>query len=210
MASDEKMDQTANTGTESIRPSFPPVTVSATERKTEVRKVPVPPHRYTPLRDQWMKIFTPVVDHLKLQIRFNLKTKTVEIRTCTDTTNANALQKAADFVKAFTLGFEVDDAVALIRLDDLYLESFDIKDVKTLKGDHLSRAIGRLAGKSGKTRYMIENITKTRIVLAGSKVHIMGSYQNILSARRAISKLILGSPPAKVYGKLRSVHAAVI
>ncbi|PVD25538.1 hypothetical protein C0Q70_13194 [Pomacea canaliculata] len=145
------MDQTANTGTESIRPSFPPVTVSATERKTEVRKVPVPPHRYTPLRDQWMKIFTPVVDHLKLQIRFNLKTKTVEIRTCTDTTNANALQKAADFVKAFTLGFEVDDAVALIRLDDLYLESFDIKDVKTLKGDHLSRAIGRLAGKSGKT-----------------------------------------------------------
>lgn len=53
---------------------------SVQERKTEVRKVPVPPHRYTPLRDQWMKIFTPVVDHLKLQIRFNLKTKTVEIR----------------------------------------------------------------------------------------------------------------------------------
>lgn len=59
--------------------------------------------------------------------------------------------------------------------------------------------------QSGKTKFTIENATKTRIVLADTRISILGSFQNIRVARDAICNLILGSPPGKVYSKLRSV-----
>ncbi|CCF58511.1 hypothetical protein KAFR_0E03600 [Kazachstania africana CBS 2517] len=177
-----------------------------TKVKLESRKVPVPPHRMTPLRNNWTKIYPPLVEHLKLQVRMNLKTKSVELRTHPKhTTDPGALQKGADFIKAFTLGFDLDDSIALLRLDDLYIETFEVKDVKTLTGDHLSRAIGRIAGKDGKTKFAIENATRTRIVLADSKIHILGGFTHIRMAREAVVSLILGSPPGKVYGNLRTV-----
>ncbi|KAL8918504.1 MAG: hypothetical protein Q9208_007311 [Pyrenodesmia sp. 3 TL-2023] len=159
----------------------------------------------TPLKSLWPKIYPPLVEHLKLQVRMNVKGKAVELRTSKFTTDVGALQKGEDFVKAFTLGFEVDDAIALLRLDDLYIETFEIRDVKTLHGEHMGRAIGRIAGKDGKTKFAIENASRTRIVLADQKIHILGGFKNIHIAREAVVSLILGSPPGKVYGNLRTV-----
>ena len=206
------------------RPCFPPAKDITRRNRAETRKVLVPPHRMTPLKSSWPKIYPPLVEHLKLQVRMNVKGKVVELRTSKFTIDTGALQKGEDFVKAFTLGFDVDDAVALLRLDDLYIETFEVRDVKTLNGEHMGRAIGRIAGKDGKTKFAIENASRTRIVLADQKIHILGGFKNIHIAREAVVSLILGSPPVsaletfacecsnpvfaqqgKVYGNLRTI-----
>ncbi|WFD04380.1 pre-rRNA-processing protein pno1 [Malassezia obtusa] len=175
--------------------------------KSQLRKVPIPPHRISPLKRDWPKIYTPLVEQANLMVRMNPRTRCVEIKTSKHTDDLGVLQKAADFVKAYALGFEADDALALLRLDDLYVDSFEMKDVKTLHGDHLSRAIGRIAGKDGRTRFAIENASRTRIVLADTKIHILGAFQNIRIAKDSIVALIMGSPPGKVYAKLRTISS---
>eukprot|EP00438_Fugacium_kawagutii_P020631 Skav223014 [mRNA] locus=scaffold1422:95324:96695:+ [translate_table: standard] len=205
------------------KPQFPALTPILSCKKTlqkqqgvkkQMRRVPVPPHRsgacqigMTPLKASWVSLIDPIVEHMKLQaaVRMNTKRRCVEIRNSEHTPDIGYLQKAADYMKAFMLGFDQADAVALLRLDDLFIQSFEVKDVKRLQGDHLSRCIGRIAGKDGKTKYAIENATRTRISLCEDKIHILGSFANIKLARDSICNLILGSAPGKVYTKLRTV-----
>ena len=52
------------------QPVFPKLSAAqASGRKTEYRRVRCPPHRYTPLREHWEQILTPLVEYLKLQVR---------------------------------------------------------------------------------------------------------------------------------------------
>ncbi|KAF4728132.1 pre-rRNA-processing protein pno1, partial [Perkinsus olseni] len=114
------------------KPAFKPMTAEEEERgMREVRRIAVPPHRMTPLRNSWLKLLEPLVQHMKLQVRMNTKRRCVEIRRGPGA-EVNSLQKGADFIKAFMLGFDIQDAIALLRLDDLFLESFEVKDVKRL------------------------------------------------------------------------------
>ena len=193
----------------SLRPSFAPISQTALTDTTkgQLRRIPIPPHRMTPLKNDWHKIYTPLVEMAGLMVRMNVKRRMVEIKSSKHTSEHGILQKGADFVKAFALGFEADDAIALLRMDDLFVDTFEIKDVKTLHGDHLSRAIGRIAGKDGRTRFAIENASRTRVVVAETKIHILGSFQNIKIARDAVVALILGSPPGKVYANLKTIGA---
>lgn len=187
---------------------FPALSAEEVAGKQGYMRIGVPPNRYTPLKNQWLQLYEPIVQHMGLQIRFNPRKKCVELRTTADTPAGNMMQRSADFIRAFMLGFEVRDAVALLRMDDLYLDSFEVRDVKTLNGEHLSRAIGRVAGQGGKTKYTIENATKTRVVLADTHIHILGSFQNIKIAKNALVRLIMGSPPGKVYTQMRGVANA--
>jgi hypothetical protein len=55
---------------EGDQPVFPKLNASqANGNKSEYRRVRCPPHRYTPLREHWEQILTPLVEYLKLQVR---------------------------------------------------------------------------------------------------------------------------------------------
>jgi RNA-binding protein PNO1 len=104
-----------------LKPSFPPIAAGGPQVASETRTVRCPAHRYTPLKESWDAIVKPIVEHMKLMIRMNTKTRSVELKTSPFTTDVGALQKGEDFVRAFMLGFDLADSVALLRLDDLYI-----------------------------------------------------------------------------------------
>jgi len=69
--------------------------------------------------------------------------------------------------------------------------------------DGWGREIGDGARANGFTA------TKTRIVLAGSRVHILGAFENIGMARESIVSLVLGAQPGKVYNNLRIIASRI-
>jgi RNA-binding protein PNO1 len=142
-----------------------------------------------------------------MKTRFNPRLHAVELQTTPLTAHPNAVQKSVDFVQAFVNGFEVNDALALVRLDDIFMEEFSVSDVKDLHGDGLSRAIGRIAGKGGQIKYAIENATRTRVALNDQRVHIIGTANNIRLAKRVICNLVMGSPATKIHATLRNFQA---
>ena len=57
------------------QPQFPKLTLQqqqqsqSSKSKIEYRRIRCPSHRYTPLREHWEQILTPLVEYLKLQVR---------------------------------------------------------------------------------------------------------------------------------------------
>ena len=75
--------------------------------KVEYRRIPVPRHRYSPLKSNWDSILKTLVEHMKLQVRMNTKRRCVELKSSKTTEDIGAVQKGSDFLKAFMLGFEL-------------------------------------------------------------------------------------------------------
>jgi RNA-binding protein PNO1 len=61
---------------------FAPLPVAAQSRvlKNEFRRIPIPSHRITPLKRDWVNLYTPMVEHLGLQVRMNMQRRAVELK----------------------------------------------------------------------------------------------------------------------------------
>ncbi|RVD91605.1 RNA-binding protein [Tubulinosema ratisbonensis] len=176
------------------------------EKEVQERSIEIPPEKIGLLKKEWFKIYTPLIELFKLQIRMNLRTKQLDLRTVKLTADPAMLDKATLFIKAILIGYSPQDALIALE-NDSYLFSFFITEVKFLRGDHLNRAIGRIIGKNGNVKNTIEHVSKTKIRVIEDKVHILGGRSNVDVAKDAVCRLIMGAEPSKVQNKLRALSS---
>jgi len=111
--------------------------------------------------------------------------------------------KIIDVIKAIGRGFSPDRAMRLFD-DDEYLEVVDLKEFVGSRNNQLSRIRGRIIGKDGKTRQIIEDLTGVYVTIYGNTVALIGNSVSLPVAKHAIELLLNGSEHATVYHYLES------
>ena len=114
--------------------------------------------------------------------------------------------KIIDVVRAVGRGFNPEKAMRLFD-DDEYLEVIDIKEFIGDRSSQVPRVRGRLIGKNGKTRRIIEDLTGCDMVVYGNTVGLIGNSISLPVAKHAVELILGGSEHATVYHYLESQRA---
>ncbi|MHC1585207.1 MAG: KH domain-containing protein [Candidatus Syntropharchaeia archaeon] len=107
--------------------------------------------------------------------------------------------RAVEVVRAIGRGFSPEKALKLFEDDEL---CFEIIDLSFATPKQLRRIRGRVIGREGKARRVIETLTGSKISVYGKTIGIIGYPEQIKIARTAINMLINGSPHGAVYSFL--------
>ena len=101
-------------------------------------------------------------------------------------------------ISAIGRGFNPEIAMLLLHTDYV-LEMVNISEFSKKSKETLIRLKGRVIGKEGKSRKLIEELSECHISIYGKTVSIIGSAESVGIARQAIESLLMGSPHANVY-----------
>ncbi|MBW2973204.1 KH domain-containing protein [Candidatus Woesearchaeota archaeon] len=104
---------------------------------------------------------------------------------------------AREIVRAIARGFNPDVAQLLLKVDYGF-DIINIHDYAKTKKD-VERLKGRVIGQEGKSRAKIEELTGTNICVYGKTIGIIGPFDALVIARRAIESLLSGSLHTPVY-----------
>lgn len=109
--------------------------------------------------------------------------------------------KVRDVVKAIARGFNPKTAMEIVK-KDLYFELIDIRDYTGKKPKRIREMKGRLIGRDGNTKRIIQELSDCSLSIYGHTVGIIGGSENIAIARNAIDMVLTGSRHASVYSYL--------
>lgn len=112
--------------------------------------------------------------------------------------DALGLYTAREIIKAIGRGFNPEIAKLLLKPDYIF-EVVDLREYAAKSKDVLLRLKGRVIGKEGKSRRIIEELTECNISVFGKTISIIGLPESAAIARQAIESLLRGSTHANVY-----------
>ena len=112
---------------------------------------------------------------------------------------AEGVLKAKDIVQAIGRGFSPEDAFDLLQEDyQLYIIDLRGETKNTIK-----RLFGRVIGRKGATKRIVEQATNTKISVYGKTVSIIGDFSGVRKAADVIEDLLEGRSHAFAYRRLR-------
>ncbi|HDM25496.1 MAG TPA: RNA-processing protein [Thermoplasmatales archaeon] len=106
--------------------------------------------------------------------------------------------KAEKVITAIGRGFSPEHAFKLFD-DDYDLFLFDIRDYAGRSKAHVRRLKGRIIGRKGKTREILEELTESHISIYGHTVAIIADMLFMEPIKTAVEMLLNGSKHSTVY-----------
>jgi len=106
--------------------------------------------------------------------------------------DVSVLFTAANIVKAVGRGFSPQRAMRLSE-EDWDLSIMDLEEYVGTSKSAQERVKGRIIGKAGRSREIIEELTETQISVYGGTVAIIGHVEALPAAMEAVGMLIRGS-----------------
>ena len=107
--------------------------------------------------------------------------------------------RVKEVVNAFGRGFNIDDALAL--LDEIYY--LQIIEIESKSKDRITVLKGRVIGREGGTKKIIEKISGAKISIYGKTISIIGRWDEVQIAKEAIDLILSGSKHSTVYQFLK-------
>jgi ribosomal RNA assembly protein len=143
-----------------------------------------------------------IEEKTKTTLEIDSETGTVSIASAEDPLQG---LRVMDLVKAIGRGFSPERALAILDDEMLMLDVLDISKMAGTKSD-MERMKGRIIGKDGRSREIMERLSGTKVSVYGKTVAILGYPEQIRVARTAIEMLLDGAPHGNVYSFLEKKH----
>jgi ribosomal RNA assembly protein len=145
------------------------------------------------------KIRTLIEERLNVKLKIDSESGDVEISLSPKAPDPTVLFRAKDIVTAIGRGFSPEHAFKLLDNEETVFEVIDLHEKIGKSEADLKRLKGRVIGKDGRTRSLIEELTETNVSVYGHTISIIGGGEQVEIAKQAVGMLLRGSLHSTVY-----------